>query len=66
MKSKDPIVYKRSCDHRWIAVVRMPGGRSVRRGTGCRHKDSAEMFANLLQIDIQRRAAAGDLLPPPR
>lgn len=36
------------------------------RSTGCRIEGSARQYADLLQRDIIRRAALGDLLPPPK
>ena len=60
-----PTVYKRSIDHKFRCVVRTVAGKPVHRGTGCRHHDTAEQFARLLQRDIYRRAETGDMLPPP-
>lgn len=65
MKATDfPKIYKRCIDHHWTAVVRLHSGRSCRRGTRCKDKFAAEHFARLLQLHVDRRAAAGDLLPP--
>lgn len=58
-------IYKRSIDTRYRCVVRTAAGRPCHRGTGCRNEDSAREYARLLQRDVQRRAEAGDMLPPP-
>ncbi len=58
-------IYKRSIDTRYRCVVRTAPGRPCHRGTGCRNEDSAREYARLLQRDVQRRAEAGDMLPPP-
>ena len=63
--STTPTIYKRSIDNKWRCVVRTVAGKPVHRGTECRHKDSAETYARLLQRDIRRRVENGDLMPPP-
>jgi len=65
MSKKPPLVYKRRCDHQYIAVVTMPGGRRIRRGTDCRHQDSAQQYAALLQRHVSRPAEEGGTLLPP-
>jgi len=59
-------IYKRSIDTRYRCVVRTAAGKACHRGTGCRNEESAREYARLLLRDVQRRAAAGDMLPPPR
>lgn len=46
-------------------IVHMTSGKAVRRSTGHRRQETAQQYAELLQRDIERRAANGDLLPPP-
>jgi len=63
---KPPTVFIRRRDAIFLCVVRTTAGRPVMRSTGCRIEGSARQYADLLQRDIIRRAAMGDLLPPPK
>jgi hypothetical protein len=60
---KAPLIYRRSCDHHYIAVVSLPSGKRLRRGTGLRNKDSAGEFATLLQNHVRKTAQDGKLFP---
>jgi hypothetical protein len=62
-KSKAPLVYKRTCDHRYTAVVTLPSGRRFRRSTGCRDRQAAMHFADLLQKHVINHGLNGHLFP---